>query len=84
MSKILTLLRKLNKYINLLKDYAINIDKCVDNKKLYSKTNVDVELMKMKTDYTSIRLLYFLHIIGIYIFVLNNAYKVISIMENIN
>ncbi len=42
---------ELNKYINMLKDYAIKIDKCGENRNSYSKTDVDATFMRMKTDY---------------------------------
>lgn len=37
----------------MLKDYAIKIDKCGENRNSYSKINVDATFMRMKTNYMS-------------------------------
>ena len=42
---------KLSRIIDMLKDYAIKIDKCGEGRNSYSKTDVDATFMRMKTDY---------------------------------
>lgn len=42
---------KLYKYILMLKEYAIKIDKCGSHRNSYSKTDIDATFMRMKTDY---------------------------------
>ena len=49
--KIQRFYEKLNRIIEMLKDYATKIDKCGEQRNSYSKTDVDATFMRMKTDY---------------------------------
>ncbi len=49
--EIQRLYEKLDRIIEMLKDYAEKIDKCGEHRNSFSKTDVDATFMRMKTDY---------------------------------